>query len=138
MAASFIMRTGLPNAFLKSNPTQPLPRCLGSLRILPSRTGEGNPIEMASNSQSETKGLIWATIARGVNLAPDLNFLLSAREIISFTFEPPTSMTRTFFFKVAFELQLASVMPIQSCPMAQPSHCFRYQDSSRRRDPWPR
>jgi hypothetical protein len=68
------------------------------------RTGEGNPSETASNSQSATSGLIWFTIARGVNFRPDLNFLLSAREIISFTFEPPTSITRILFFKIAFEL----------------------------------
>jgi hypothetical protein len=71
---------------------------------LPLRTGEGNPSEIASNFQSATSGLIWSTIARGVNFRPDLNFLLSAREIISFTFEPPTSITRIFFFKIAFEL----------------------------------
>jgi hypothetical protein len=59
---------------------------------------------MASNSQSATSGLIWSTVARGVNFRPDLNFLLSVREIISFTFEPPMSMARTFFFKIAFEL----------------------------------
>jgi len=94
---------------LKSNPTQPRPRCFGSLTILPLRTGEGNPSEIASNSQSATSGLIWFTIARGVNLRPDLNFLLATREIISFTFEPPMSMTRTFFFKIAFELYLTSV-----------------------------
>ena len=59
---------------------------------------------MAPNFHSATNGLIWATIARGVNFRPDLNFLLSEREIISFTFEPPTSMTRIFLFKIAFEL----------------------------------
>jgi len=104
MAASLMMRTGLPSAFSKLNPTQPLPRRFGSVTILLSRTGEGNPIEMALNFQSATSGLIWSTIARGVNFRPDLNFLLSVREIISFTFEPPMSMTRTFFFKIAFEL----------------------------------
>ena len=77
-----MMRTGLPSAFLKSNLTQPLPRCFGSLTILPLRTGEGNPSETASNSQSATSGLIWFTIAPGVNFPPDLNFLLAAREII--------------------------------------------------------
>jgi hypothetical protein len=29
-------------------------------------------------------------------------FFLAAREIISFTFEPPTSITRILFFKIAF------------------------------------
>src|SRR5262249_35672908 len=95
MAASLMMRTGLRNAFLKSNPTQPLPRCFGSITILPSRTGEGNPSETASNSQSATSGLISFASARGVSFCPDLIFLLSAREIISFTFDPPTSTTRT-------------------------------------------
>ena len=56
----------------------------------------------ASNFQSATNGLIWFTIAPGVNFRPDLNFLLAAREIISFTFEPPTSITRILFFKIAF------------------------------------
>ena len=112
MAASLMMRTGLPSAFLKLNPTQPRPRCFGSLTILPFRTGEGNPIEIASNSQSATRGLISFTIARGVNFRPDLNFLLSPREIISFTFEPPTSITRIFFFKIAFELYLMSATQV--------------------------
>ena len=62
----------------------------------PSRTGDGNPIEIASNFQSETNGLIWAIISRGVNFGPDLNFRFSRRETISFTFEPPMSMTRIF------------------------------------------
>jgi hypothetical protein len=30
-----------------------------------------------------------------------LNFLRSVRETISFTFEPPTSITRIFFFKIS-------------------------------------
>src|SRR6266545_3008652 len=114
MAASLMMRTGLPSAFSKLNLTQPWPRCFGSLTILPLRTGAGNPSEIASNFQSATSGLIWSTIARGVNFRPDLNFLFSVREIISFTFEPPTSMTRILFFKVAFELYLASVTPAVS------------------------
>jgi len=82
---------------IKSNPA--FPRCFGSLRICPSRTGAGNPIEIASNFQSVISGLICATIARGVNFGPDLNFRLSVREISSFTFEPPTSITRILFFK---------------------------------------
>src|SRR5262249_52791289 len=101
-------------AFWKSNPTQPRPRCFGSLMILPLCTGEGNPSEMLSNSQSVTSSLISSTIARGVSFPPDLNFLLSAREIISFTFEPPTSMTRILFFKIAFELYPASVTQAES------------------------
>ncbi len=101
MAASLMMRTGLPNAFSKSNPTHPLPRCFGSLTIRPSRTGAGNPIEIASNFQSLTNGFISATIARGVKFSPDLNFRLSRREIINLTFEPPTSTTRICFF-IAF------------------------------------
>src|SRR5436190_700586 len=96
MDASLMMRMGLPNAFSKSNPTHPFPRCFGSLTIRPSRTGDGNPIAMASNFQSLTKGPISATISRGVNCGPDLNFRFFAREIISFTCEPPTSMTRIF------------------------------------------
>src|SRR5438094_8767626 len=111
MAASLIMRTGLRSALSKLNPTQPRPRCFGSLTILPLRTGEGNPSEMASNCQSATSGLIWFTIARGVSFRPDLNFLLSVREIISFTFEPPTSITRILFFNFVFELSPAWVTP---------------------------
>ena len=56
----------------------------------------GNPIEIASNFQSLTSGSICATISRGVNCGPDLNFRFPTREIISFTFEPPMSMTRIF------------------------------------------
>jgi hypothetical protein len=41
-----------------------------------------------------------------------LNFLLSTREIISFTFEPPTSMTRILFFKIAFALERVSATPL--------------------------
>src|SRR6266498_4036444 len=109
MAASLMMRTGLPSAFSKLNLTQPWPRCFGSLTILPLRTGEGNPSEMASNSQSATRGLIRSTIARGVNFRPDLNFLLSGRKIISFTFEKTTSMMRFLYFKIDFELLLSWV-----------------------------
>src|ERR1044072_4229467 len=109
MAASLMMGIGLPSAFSNLNPTQPLPKCFGSLTILPLRTGGGNPCEIGPNFQSATSGLIWSPIGRGVNFRPDLNFLRSPREIISFTFEPPTSMTRIFFFKIAFELSLTSV-----------------------------
>ena len=52
MAASFIMRTGFPNAFAKSKPTHPLPRFLGSAAILPATTGAGKPMAMASCFQS--------------------------------------------------------------------------------------
>src|SRR4029453_15831636 len=138
MAASLMIRTGLPRPFWKWNPTQPLPRCFGSLTILPLRTGEGNPIEMAWNFQSATKGLIWSTIARGVNFRPDLNFLLSVREIISFTFEPPTSITRIFFFKISFGVLLTPIKPALLWLTARTSHRCQYQDSSCRRDRWRR
>jgi hypothetical protein len=88
----------LRKAFSKSKLTHPLPKFFGSLRIRPSRTGAGNPMEMASNSQSLTNGLICGTSSRGVKVRPDLNFRFSAREIISFTFEPPMSMTNIRFF----------------------------------------
>src|SRR5258707_8554815 len=39
---------------------------------------------------------------------PDLNFRRCAREIITFTFDPPTSMTRIFFFTTS---------PISSLPL---------------------
>src|SRR4030095_3066579 len=129
MAASLMMRTGLPSAFSKLNPTHPRPRCFGSLTILRLRTGEGNPSEIASNSQSATSGLIWLIIAPGVNFRPDLNFLLSAREIISFTFEPPTSITRILFFKIAFELYLAAVKPAVSYLSAPTFDCCQFLDS---------
>ena len=61
------------------------------------------PSSFVALAANATNGLIWATIARGVNFRPDLNFRLWAREIISFTFDPPTSMTRIFFFKIALE-----------------------------------
>ena len=71
----------------------------------PSRTGAGNPIEMALNFQSLTNGFISATIARGVKFGPDLNFRLLRREIINLTLEPPMSITRIFFFmKIASAL----------------------------------
>ena len=124
-----MMRTGLPSAFLKLYPTQPRPRCFGSLTILPSRTGEGNPSEIALNFQSATSGLISFTIARGVNFRPDLNFLLSPREIISFTFEPPTSMTRILFFKIALELSLASATLAVSCQTAPTFDRRQFLDS---------
>src|SRR5712675_3231105 len=92
------MRTGLPNDFSKLNRVQPSPRCFGSFMIQPLRTGAGNPIEIASNVQSCNSELSWVTSSRGVISGPDLNFRRWAREIITFTFDPPTSMTRIFFF----------------------------------------
>src|SRR5438034_2965981 len=112
------MRIGLPNDFSKLNRVQPGPRCFGSLMIQPLRTGAGNPIEIASNVQSCNSELSWVTSSRGVISGPDLNFRRCAREIISFTFDPPTSMTRIFFFTALpisslrsrrFPLQLQSV-----------------------------
>src|SRR5580765_7878778 len=57
-------------------------------------------------------------MARGVISGPDVNFRRWAREIITLTFDPPTSMTRIFFFTASpiswgwsrrFPLQLQSV-----------------------------
>src|SRR5262245_43226636 len=93
-----MMRTGLPNDFSKLNRAQPGPRCFGSVMIQPFRTGAGNPIEIASNVQSCNSDLSWVTSARGVISGPDLNFRRSSRDIIAFTFEPPTSMTRIRLF----------------------------------------
>ena len=98
MAASLMIRMGLPRDFSKLKRVHPGPRCLGSLMMRPLRTGAGNPIETASKLQSCTSGFIWATISRGVRSGPDLNFCFSQREIINFTFEPPTSMARIFSF----------------------------------------
>ena len=100
MAASLIRRTGLPSAFSKLNPTQPWPRCFGSLTMRPLDTSDGNPIEMQSNFQSAISGLIWDTISRGVMRGPDLNFRFFAREIINFTCVPPTSISKIFFFMI--------------------------------------
>src|SRR5215216_5548868 len=98
MAASLMMRTGLPNDFSKLKRVQPEPRCFGSQTIQPFRTGDGNPIEIVWKVQSCTSDLIRATISRGVISGPDLNFRRCAGEIIAFTLEPPMSMTRIRFF----------------------------------------
>jgi len=85
---------------LKSNRTQPLPICFGSLTILPLRTGR-KPSETASEfPQSATSGLIWFTIAPGVNFCPDLNFPPPAREIISFPFEAADVDNEDLVFKI--------------------------------------
>ncbi len=65
--------------------------------IRPFWTGAGKPIEMASNFQPATIDLIFATICLGVIRGPESNFRLSFRDIISFTFVPPISMTRILF-----------------------------------------
>ena len=83
MDASLMMRTGLPSAFSKSNPTQPLPRCFGSLAMHPrAQVTEihRDRVEFPIANQ----WLIWAIISRGVNFGPDLNFRFSRRETISF------------------------------------------------------
>src|SRR5262249_46958677 len=92
------MRTGLPNDFSKLNRAHPGPRCFGSHMIQPLRTGAGNPIEIASNVQSCNSDLSSVTSSRGVISGPDLNFRRCAREIITFTLDPPISMTRILFF----------------------------------------
>src|SRR5438067_12542488 len=66
--------------------------------IRPLPAGAGNPIGIASNVQSCNNDLGLFTRSRGVISGPDLNFRRCAREIISFTFDPPTSMMRIFFF----------------------------------------
>jgi hypothetical protein len=68
-------------------------------------------------------------MARGVNFRPDLNFLLAARETISFTLEPPTSITRTLLFKIAFVLSLTPVPPALSFPTAQTFDRYQFLDS---------
>jgi hypothetical protein len=98
--ASLMMRTGYP-CFLEVESDPAFAQMNGSLTICRCAPGR-KPSETASNSQSETNGLICFTVAPGVNFRPDLNFLPAAREIISFTFEPPTSITRILFFKIAF------------------------------------
>src|ERR1700730_6757792 len=98
MAASLIRCTGLPNAFAQLNPTHPLPRCFGSRIMRLSRTGAGNPIDTASNFQSPTVCLNRLTNSRGLRFGPESNCreLLSDRS--SFTWVPPMSATRIFFF----------------------------------------
>src|ERR1041385_678175 len=98
MAASLITCTGLPSAWRKSNPTQPLPRCFGSLTICPPRTGAGKPIEIASKLQSAALRLICATNCFGRMVEPESNMRRSRGDIRSFTWVPPMSTTRTFFF----------------------------------------
>src|SRR5690349_9040434 len=102
------MRTGLPNDFSKLKRVQPGPRCFGSVMIQPLQMGAGNPMETASNLQSRNRGLSSLTISRGVIAGPDLNFRRWAREIITFTFEPPISITTIFFFTYVSDFVIPS------------------------------
>ena len=86
MAASLITRTGFRKALLKSNPTQPPPRCFGSRKIRPLRTGAGK----ADRYRVEFPAghaicLIFRIITAGVIRGPESNFLCSCGDIISFT-----------------------------------------------------
>src|ERR1051325_8278763 len=114
------MRTGLPNDFSKLNRDQPAPRCFGSLTIQPLRTGAGNPIEIASKVQPRTNDLSSVTRSRGVMSGPDLNFRRCEREIITFTFDPPTSMTRIFFF-TAFPISSVQTRRFPLQPQSVPA-----------------
>ena len=100
MAASFNTLVGLPNDLLKFQPTQPGARCFGSFMIRPLWTGAGKPIDMASYFQPSAVVLICATNCFGESFVPESNLRFSLREIISFTWVPPMSMTRIFFIEV--------------------------------------
>src|ERR1700682_5994579 len=100
MAASLVTREGFPSA-LKLNPAQPGPRCFGSFMMRPSRTTEGNPIEIASNFQPPVVSFIFPTKSRGVIAGPDSNSRLSRSDISNFTWVPPISTTRTFRFMIS-------------------------------------
>src|SRR5437763_17137212 len=86
--------------FFKFQPTQPGARCFGSFMIRPLWTGAGKPIEMASYFQPSAVVLICATSCLGESFVPESNLRFSLREIISFTWVPPMSMTRIFFIEV--------------------------------------
>src|SRR5438105_15817770 len=92
-----MIRTGRPNAFLKSNLTQPLPRFHGSRTGRPLLTGPGNPIDTASYAQSLATSRTARTMTCGVIRGPDGIFTgvrwPDARTLI---FVPPTSTTRIF------------------------------------------
>src|SRR2546430_10108031 len=64
----------------------------------PLRTGAGTPIEIAVKSQSPTASLNLATNSFGFIRAPEANLRWSRSDISNFTFVPPISTTRTFFF----------------------------------------
>src|SRR5436309_9320392 len=98
MAASLIRRTGIPSAFEKLKPIQPLPKCFGSLVIRPLRSGAGKPIDARSNFQPRTVSLNLARNCFGPIRAPEGNWRSLRGDISNFTCVPPTSTTRTFLF----------------------------------------
>src|ERR1700691_1091249 len=97
MAASLMILTGQPSAFLKSKPTQPGPRLCGSATGLSCRTGPGYPIDATEYSQPGMALRTSATIFRGVIFGPEgisMDALWPVARIL--TWVPPTSRTRIF------------------------------------------
>src|SRR5207244_7333133 len=68
IAASLMMRIGLPNAFSRLKRVHPGPKFLGSLMMRPFRTGAGNHIETAADFQSFSSGFILLSISRGARI----------------------------------------------------------------------
>jgi hypothetical protein len=102
MAASLMIWTGRPNAFVKSKPTHPGPRFFGSATGLPCTTGPGNPIDTASKRQSAVAVPTRRTIFFAVIAGPDGILTVTRRPVTSaLTWDPPTSMTK---MRVTFTL----------------------------------
>src|SRR5512142_1363878 len=97
MAASLTIRTGLRAALRNSNRVQPRPRLAGSSATLPATTGAGMPTVMASKRQpcSATAASAARSIRAGVRFLPEGILRVSSWPVTcSFTWVPPTSMTR--------------------------------------------
>src|SRR5258708_9253275 len=89
--------TRRPNAFLKSNLTQPLPKFHGSWVGRPFLTGPGKPIDTASYFQSPVTSRIARTMPRGVRRGPDGTLSgIRCPATRPLTFVPPPPPTRTF------------------------------------------
>src|SRR5580700_8653494 len=95
MAASLTTRVGRPNAFEKSKPTQPGPRLGGSRAIDPWSTHPGYPRETTSYAASRTSAFTCFTISEGVIFGPETMRTSGRPARYAFTWEPPTSRTRT-------------------------------------------
>src|SRR4051812_15526867 len=102
MAASLRTRVGLPNDLLKFQPTQPDARCFGFFMMRPLWTGAGKPIEIASYFQPSAVFFTWEINCFGESFVPESNLRFSPREIMSFTWVPPISITRIFFMRLLF------------------------------------
>src|SRR5438105_3304416 len=95
MAASFMIRTGLPNAAAKLNPTHPDPRFGGSDWGPASPTRPGIPSDTASKAQSAVISSTAATMSCGVMPGPVGWRRGSDRpDASTLTRDPPTSIAR--------------------------------------------